>query len=148
MINKILVPVDGSDHARKAIEFAANIARQNDAEVHLLHVVEVKEIPEAVERFIKSEGMNESPVAVYTEMVGRGIIEQAQQTAQDNGIKNVETIKVEGDPAETIIAYAKERDFDMVVIGSRGLGKVKGLLLGSVSSKVCHLTDRTCVTVK
>jgi nucleotide-binding universal stress UspA family protein len=36
----------------------------------------------------------------------------------------------------------------MIVIGSRGLGKVKGFLLGSVSSKVCHAADKTCVTVK
>jgi nucleotide-binding universal stress UspA family protein len=53
-----------------------------------------------------------------------------------------------GDPVEEIIQFAKNNDIDMIVIGSRGLGKIKGLLLGSVSSKVCHLAECTCVTIK
>ncbi|MBW2341083.1 MAG: universal stress protein [Deltaproteobacteria bacterium] len=48
MIKKILVPVDGSEHASKAIEFAVNIARQYDATIHLLHVVALTKIPEGI----------------------------------------------------------------------------------------------------
>ena len=149
MINKILVPVDGSDHAKKAIQFAANTAAQNDAEVHLLHVVNVPEIPEGIKEYMKIEGITEeTPTSLYTQMVGKGIIDAAKDEASQNGVKNVETVQLEGDPAEMIIEYAKENGFDMIVIGSRGLGKVKGFLLGSVSSKVCHAADKTCVTVK
>ncbi len=149
MINKILVPVDGSDHAKKAIQFAANTAAQNDAEVHLLHVVNVPEVPEGIKEYMKIEGIiEETPSSFYTQMVGKGVIDEAKDEANQNGVKNVETVQLEGDPAETIIEYAKEHGFDMIVIGSRGLGKVKGFFLGSVSSKVCHAADSTCVTVK
>ena len=55
---------------------------------------------------------------------------------------------VQGDPAEMIINYTREKGVDMIVLGSRGLGQIRGVFLGSVSSKVCHAADCTCVTVK
>jgi nucleotide-binding universal stress UspA family protein len=98
---------------------------------------------------MKIEGITEeTPTSLYIQMAGKGIINEAEDEARQNGIKNVETVQLAGDPAETIIEYAKDHGFDMIVIGSRGLGKVKGFLLGSVSSKVCHAADKTCVTVK
>ena len=147
MIKKILVPVDGSEHAQKAVEFAANVAKQNDASVHLLHIISSTKIPKEVEDFVKSERIAEPP-ATYLQVVGEKILGAAESEAKRMGIKNVEKIVMKGDPAQVIIDYAKEGDFDMIVIGSRGLGGVKGLMLGSVSSKVCHAADRTCVTVK
>jgi len=148
MIKKILVPVDGSEHASKAIEFAANMAKQSDATMHLLHVVQVTEIPEAIKEFIRSEEIEESPYYVYSETLGRRILSVAEDEANKKGVKHIEASLIQGDPAENIVNFAKHGDFDMIVIGSRGLGCLKGVLLGSVSSKVCHLTDRTCVTVK
>ena len=148
MIKKILVPVDGSEHASKAIEFASNMAKQSDATIHLLHVAQVTEIPEAIREFIRSEEIGESPYYVYSEAIGRRILSVAEDEAKKNGVKHIETSVIQGDPAEKIVSFAKHGAFDMIVIGSRGLGSLRGALLGSVSSKVCHLTDRTCVTVK
>ncbi len=148
MIKKILVPVDGSEHANKAIEMAANLASQDDAVVHLLHVVTLTKIPDEINEFIKAEGIRESPYFVALQAMGSQIVEAAYKEAKRKGAENVQTSVLEGDPAETIINYAKEGDFDMIVIGSRGLGNFKGLMLGSVSSKVCHSADQTCVTVR
>ena len=148
MIKKILVPVDGSEHASKAIEFAAHMAKQNDATMHLLHVVQVTEVPESIKDFIRSEQIEESPYYVYSETIGRRILSAAEDEANKKGVKHIETSVIQSDPAEKIINFAKDDDFDMIVIGSRGLGSLKSALLGSVSSKVCHLTDQTCVTVK
>jgi nucleotide-binding universal stress UspA family protein len=148
MVKKILVPIDGSENSIKAIEFAANIAKQNDAIVHLLHVMQTSNIPEAIFQYIRGEMIKESPMAVYRQYVQNNILKSGTRLAKKIGLKNFKTSILEGDPSEKIIEFAKEGNFDMLVIGSRGLGNVKGLLLGSVSSKVCHLTDRTCVTVK
>ena len=60
---------------------------------------------------------------------------------------NFDQIEV-GDPAAAILEVAKGRKADLIVMGSRGLGDLQGLLLGSVSHKVGHLADRTCITVK
>lgn len=148
MIKKILVPVDGSEYAQKAVGFATNVAMQNDATIHLLHVISSTKIPQDVVDFVKAERIEEPPTAAYLQVVGKQILGKAESEAKERGFKNVEKTVMKGDPAGVIINYAKEGDFDMIVIGSRGLGNVKGLMLGSVSSKVCHATDRTCVTVK
>lgn len=55
---------------------------------------------------------------------------------------------LQGDPAQEIIEFSRKNSIDMIVIGSRGAGTVETLLLGSVSHKVCHLANCTCVTVK
>jgi nucleotide-binding universal stress UspA family protein len=53
MTKKIHVPVDGSEHASKAIEFAANMAKQNDVTIHLLHVAELTQIPKGLPEYMK-----------------------------------------------------------------------------------------------
>jgi len=148
MIEKVLVATDGSLHARKAVEYASDIAAKYDATLYLVHVVPETEIPEEVLEYIRVEGIEDPPESVYLEKVGRGIIEVAEEEARAKGVKRVEPVVLQGDPAETIIELARSKGVDMVVTGSRGLGGVKGLLLGSVSSKICHLADCTCVTVK
>ena len=60
MIKKILVPIDGSEHAEQAVEFAANVAMQNDATIHLLHVISSTKIPQDVVDFVKSERIEDS----------------------------------------------------------------------------------------
>lgn len=148
MVKKILVPVDGSEHAQKAVEFGANMAVQNDAAVHLLHVVSPTKIPEGFIELARSEHIEGPPINAYLQTVGSQIIEQAETLARGKGVKEIQKDVVEGDPAETILNYAQQGGFDMIVIGSRGLGGVKSLMLGSVSSKVCHAAEQTCVTVK
>ena len=148
MVKKILVPTDGSDHARRAIELATDIAFQYGAMLYLLHVVAESKIPDGVLEYIRVEKLEESPERVYLQKVGEGIITVAEREARNKGIKEVQATVVQGDPAETIINFAREKGVDMIMLGSRGLGKVKGVLLGSVSSKVCHVADCTCVTVK
>jgi len=141
MAKKILVPVDGSDQARKAIDFAANLAKQNDATIHLLHVYKLPIIPEGMGEYVISD-------RIELQALGDKIISVAQDEVRKKGGQHIEATVMEGDPAERIIAYAKDHDVDMIVMGSRGLGSFKGLLLGSVSNKVSHRADRTCVIVR
>lgn len=141
MTKKILVPVDGSDQARKAIDFAANLAKQNDATIHLLHVYKLPIIPEGMGQYVISD-------RIELQALGDKIISVAQDEVRKKGGQHIEATVMEGDPAERIIAYAKDHDVDMIVMGNRGLGSFKGLLLGSVSNKVSHRADRTCVIVR
>jgi nucleotide-binding universal stress UspA family protein len=140
-IKKILVPVDGSEQARKAIDFAVNLVKQNDATIHLLHVYKLPIIPEGIGEYVISD-------RIELQALGNQIISVAQDEARKKGAQQIEAALIEGDPAERIIAYAKDHDVDIIVMGSRGLGSFKGLLLGSVSNKVSHRADRTCVIVR
>ncbi|MFC1531795.1 universal stress protein [Thermodesulfobacteriota bacterium] len=148
MIKNILVPVDGSAHSSKAIEFAANLANQNDATIHLIHVVKRTEIPDGIEDYIRAERIKETPDAIYLETIGSQVLSTAESKAKGKGVKYIVKSMIPGDPTEKIIDYAKEYEVDLIAMGSRGLSSVKGLMLGSVSTKVCHGTDRTCVIVK
>lgn len=148
MLQKILVATDGSGHARKAVDYASDMAVKYNATLYLIHVVSETKIPEDVLQYIKAEGIEEPPQTVYLQKIGEGIIGEAEKEARERGVKDIQSEVLQGNAAEKIIEFVKERGIDMIVIGSRGLGSIKGLFLGSVSSKVCHMADCTCVTVK
>jgi nucleotide-binding universal stress UspA family protein len=84
----------------------------------------------------------------FRQAMGDRLMSRARAHAQEKGVQQVRTILEDGDPAATILRLAKGLDVDMIVLGSRGLGDVKGLLMGSVSHKVAHLAECTCVAVK
>ncbi len=71
------------------------------------------------------------------------LLDDAAETLHQAANESVEinTIIKEGDPADQILRYAKDHAIDVIVIGSRGLDGVKGLMLGSVSHKVSQLSD-------
>ncbi len=140
-MEKILVPVDGSEQSHKAVAFAADLAKHYNATLHLLHAFKLTIIPEGLGEYVASE-------RAQLQALGDKIITAAEGEAKEHGIERIEATVVEGDPAERIIDYAKEHDVDIIVVGSRGLGTFKELLLGSVSSKVSHRADRTCVIVR
>ena len=148
MMKKILVATDGSDHANKAVELAADIALQNNAVMYLLHAVAKVDIPESFKRFAEVERMEMPPERAFLHKVGADIVSASEKRAKDKGVEHIKTSLILGDPAESILDFAREKDVDMIILGSRGLGSMKGLFLGSVSSKVCHLADRTCMTLK
>jgi nucleotide-binding universal stress UspA family protein len=140
-MEKILVPVDGSEQSHKAVAFAADLAKHYSATLYLLHVFKLTIIPEGFGEYVVSD-------RAQLRALGDKIIAAAEGEARGHGIERITATVVEGDPAERIIDYAKEHEVDIIVIGSRGLGTFKGLLLGSVSNKVSHRADRTCVIVR
>ena len=148
MTKKILIPFDGSEHSKRAILFAADVAQQHNSELFLVHVVKDKDIPPEILEYVKSEKINGGIGKVSAKLISEGIMKAARKQVQEMGLKIAKSMVFSGDPVEEIIQFAKNNDIDMIVIGSRGLGQIKGLLLGSVSSKVCHLAECTCVTVK
>lgn len=134
---KMLVATDGSTHALKAAEYAATLAsRMNDVAVTLLYVGQASE---AVFPFLNlghgtvdynalEQAMNEQGLAVLDRTA----------KALDKSSASIESRLVIGDPATTISKLAEEGKFDIVVLGSRGLSDLQGLLIGSVSEQVAH----------
>lgn len=148
MIRKVLVAVDGSEHSLKAVDCAIDIALNYDCEMYLLHVVTKVEIPEELMRYADVEKIEDPPEYLYLKGIGDRILKKVEDTAKEKGVKEVHALIKKGDPADRITEFARENHIDWIFLGSRGLGRVKGLLLGSVSNKVCHLSDSTCITVK
>jgi nucleotide-binding universal stress UspA family protein len=149
MIKKILVPTDGSAHAGKAFDYAADLSVKYGAELHLIHVVSESKVPEGLDDLIRSERIQDGPrERVFLEKMGDVIIQSLKTKAEQKGIDRLKSEVLSGDPAEKILEYSSANGIDMIVMGSRGLGAIKLLLMGSVSNKVCNLADCTCVTVK
>jgi nucleotide-binding universal stress UspA family protein len=82
------------------------------------------------------------------EPVGRAVLDRATAAAKKIGAKRITTVMVGGDPAEAILDQAKREKADMIVMGSRGFGELKGLLLGSTSHKIAAHAGCSVVTVK
>jgi len=141
MIKKILVPIDGSDYAKKAIEIACDIALKYAARIYLLHVVSLPAI------FLDGAFPAMEGMLKLLEEDGKRITDESERETKKFGVKDVQSTVVQGDPASRIIEFAKTEGADMIVIGSRGLAGMKGVLLGSVSHKVFHLAERIYILV-
>ena len=76
------------------------------------------------------------------------LLHNAESQAREHGATKIEQVIEEGDPTRCILASAEAHGADLIVMGSRGLGDLQGLLLGSVSHKVGHLAKCTCITVR
>lgn len=147
MFKKILVAVDGSAHAKRAVAYGAEIAAQNGAELILIHVMRhlgSDRVPPELEELEHVEHVRLTE-ADMLRSVADAVINDAQDLAGQRGAADVQTVIQDGDPATRIVDYCKARDVDLVVIGRRGLGGLASLLLGSVSQKVSHTAPCACL---
>ena len=147
MFKNIICAVDGSDHALQAAEMASDLAEKYGAKLTFLTVAKELKVTEEVKRFMQVEHLTGSPQYVIDEMTDR-VLGEAREIAKKHGLKNAKTEVKTGHPARAIVAYAEKAGADVIVMGSRGLGDLEGLLLGSVSHKVAILSKCTCITVK
>ena len=148
MSGQILVPVDGSDHALEGLKVACSLAKADGKAIKLLHVVPNTAVPEALKRFAEVEHIQDTPQYLYEAGIAENILNMARDRAAEAGIDNVETEIEYGDAAKGILKVVSAGDVDTVVMGSRGLSDIQGLVLGSVAHKVSHGADCRVVTVK
>lgn len=152
MIKKILVATDASEASDRALIMAAQLASQYNAELVIIHVIrdmqipfEIKEIPELESDYFESFSSVREEIM---RKIAGSVLKAAKQKAEKLGINKIETVIGTGDPANSILGVAERRGVDMIVIGSRGLAKLKGAILGSVSRKVTNNAQTSCLMVR
>ena len=138
MIKKILVPVDGSDSSDKSINYAISLAKTYKAKLNFLYVANVNQL--AINADLTHAIMGAMRAA------GAAILERAGNMVPP-GIE-YEQIMETGSPASMILEYEEILDADLIVMGSRGLGVVKGVLLGSVSQYIIERAKGPVLVVK
>ena len=168
MIKNILVALDGSVQSKKALLHASDMCMQFNAQLNLVNVLDTGHVPEELVHLAEVENLIDpgdrvTDVTLAAAPHGSGksdlddkihaiisekIIEEAVREAGIKGIKDINTIIERGDPADQILIVADRIDADMIVMGSRGLGPLKGLLIGSVSQKVHALSKCTLTCTK
>lgn len=177
MLERILVAVDGSNHANKALDWACDLASRYDSELIAVHVISDRPLSKAERQMAEVEfhheiakGYDVTPLmdargdlslmgqvlaaqaaetgVRFRHAWGERILEGVRFRAKDKKVKKFEGLLREGGPARSILNVAKDRRVDPIVMGRRGLGDLEGLLLGSVSHKVTQLAECPCLTVK
>ena len=152
MINRILVATDASAASNRALKMAVQFAGQHDADLLIVHVIrdmqipfDIKEIPELESNTFES--FNDARENIMRK-IAETILRNAKEKAVKAGANKVQTAIGTGDPATSILSFAKRRKVDMIVLGTRGLSKLKGTILGSVSRKVTNNAETSCLIVR
>jgi len=148
MVRNILVATDGSKGSGSAIQMAVEMTQKHNAQLYIVYVVPKGEFPKQVLDYLKEERVDGGLGKLSAKVIGEVVLEPILEKIKSQGVKTAKWMVLRGDPAEEILKFAKNREIDMIVIGKGGRGAIKGLLLGSVSRKVCNLAECPCVTVK
>jgi len=133
---KILLAVDGSECSARTVTKVAELAAHMRApSVHVINVQEAPVLYGAAEAYLPYERAEQA-----VKEAGRAIAEAAAQPLHATGLA-VEAEVCIGDVAQTIARRASELGADLIVMGTRGVGAVAKLVLGSTATKVVHLTS-------
>ncbi len=174
MFKSIVVAYDGSGHASQALEVAARLAGAEQAALGIIYVVDVDHMnlpivvrelgevehiiepmpqllvdfeqapPNLANNLAKSSADAQRAMIQYADFM----VAQAKEKAAKLGVDDIETRAVPGDPADEVLDFARERGADLIVCGSRGLGRMQRLLLGSTSHKISHHAECSCLVVR
>lgn len=153
-IKKILYATDLSKNSAYAFRYAVDIAKNHNADIHLLHVVE--KLPPAHEAFVdyylavQDEGHHEKIVAESIDRTKKKLAAFRDREIPDQPeiIDDHVTIEViEGYPVEEILSKSEEYDCDVIITGSHGKGFVSNALLGSVSERVFDRAHKPVIVV-
>jgi len=125
MFKKILVPVDGSDSSVTAAKVGAELAMKNEGSLKLLYVV-------------RQYLAQDAPVGAV--VLGKAVLEKMHELIASSDLA-VETEMAYGNPASVIVFTANKGEYDLIVMGSRGIGGLTGSLIGSVSQSVSNLAN-------
>ena len=174
MLKKIVVALDGSEFSERAFQFACDLATKFGSSLCLAHVVTSRDIPEDLKRMAEIEHLIPARLKAATEEVstdsgfgqvvrnvektgeayeileklGEHLLQSSADEAREKGVESVQTKLLQGDPAGELIHLIKSEKADAVVSGSRGLGNLRGLLVGSVSNKLSQHAPCACIMVK
>ena len=152
MIKRILVPIDGSEPSNRALDYALDLAEELDAEVVILSVVPPVTLP------VFSEEPGITPIitprdidrynsklrATFENVLSEAL---ARARAKKPDLR-VSTKLLEGRPADKIVEVAERENFDLIIMGSRGLSGLRELLLGSTTRRVADHCTKPLLIIK
>jgi nucleotide-binding universal stress UspA family protein len=136
-----LVPVDGSDNSYRALDAALLLSEKLGSNITVIHVMEQVPITH-----IGSEKLLNEFLESYKKE-NQEILSKCSEIATQTGL-TINTFLLEGNPASEILNFSKKEKFDLLIMGRRGLGKFKELILGSISSKIVHHSPSAVLLIR
>ncbi len=143
MINlkKILCPIDHSDCSKEALKYAVSFAMKDEAELYLLHVVDIRTFDESFDMTSKQLPDDET-----IKQLKEKLLECVPEEIRND--MRIEPIVVQGVPFSEIISIAKEKEISVIVMGTHGRTGIAHIMLGSVSEKVVRKAPCPVLTVR
>ncbi|MFT0850105.1 universal stress protein [Achromobacter sp. F4_2707] len=138
----ILLPVDGSDNSVRAVQRAIELSKETGDAKLLLVTAFAPIVSGNVKRFFSAD-----EIQAYYQEEGEKALAPAKAVLDAAGVEYESEVLV-GPVAQTIADYAKKHKVDNIIMGTRGLGSITGMLLGSVTTKVLNLVDMPVLLVK
>jgi nucleotide-binding universal stress UspA family protein len=142
-LKKILLATDFSDHSRVALRYAAALAQAFDAEVLVVHVMEIpsliSQLPPTGDSYIPPD---------WTAAQEAHARAQVEKLLADSGVARIRSLLRTGSPFVEIVAAAREEEVDLIVVGTHGHGVLAHMLLGSVAERVVRKAPCPVLTVR
>jgi nucleotide-binding universal stress UspA family protein len=149
-ISKILVPLDGSDHSDRALDYALDLAEKYLAEIVLLSVAQPVVATGPI--FLTQPMIPPESTAIYVKDIEAAhekmLLEALKKAKENRPNLTISKKLVNGRPSDEIVEFAKIENFDLIVMGSRGIGGIKEFFLGSVSDRVADQAHCPVLLVK
>jgi len=142
---RILAATDGSEHAALTAKAACDLSLRAGAELHVVHVWQVPRLAMTLPAAAKGEY---SRARERWEREAQGLLDEQADRVRGTGAAVAGAHLRKGRPAEEVVGLAEELEADLVVVGSRGLGRVERLTTGSVSEGIVHLASRPTLVVR
>jgi nucleotide-binding universal stress UspA family protein len=153
MMEKILVAVDGSEHSKKALTYAIELTKKFDGKITVINVYSTVVPQTQPIDGLSTPAMSGTSAALAAKIAedaklrGEQILVEAERSAKELGVQ-VEKVLREGDAVNEIVAAAKAGNFNLIVVGHRGMSKLREFLLGGVSEGVGHKAPCPVLIVK
>lgn len=147
MFTKIVVGIDGSDHADRALRLACDLASKYGAELHLVHTPQPQTVAFAMGAVAGYHVVTTMPSQEEVQAAADKVINAGRIIADECGCAVTETYDKQGDPADELVACADACGADLIVTGRRGLGNLGALVQGSTTQRVNHLSKCACLSV-
>ncbi len=147
-VSKILVPVDFSTNSEKALVYALGFAKDVGAVVDVLHVFDVAAIFRTDLLVIPTRGGNALPVREALRLEAKEGLAEFLATCANRGVAPRSSEIISGAPASSIVKYAAEHRYDLIIMGTRGRTGPSKILLGSVAQRVVEHSHCPVLTVR
>ena len=140
VFNRIIVPLDGSDAAKKALRYAIPIAKKVELPILSIYVIDLN---------IYEETMTSDQVSNQMRSIlrneGESVLNNAKKMGDDNGLV-IQTRLLRGIPSEEIVNLADKND--LIIMGNKGKSRLKQVFIGSVSENVLHHAECNVMSVR
>jgi nucleotide-binding universal stress UspA family protein len=141
MFSKILVPIDGSENSKRAFNYALYLSKNLKGEITMLHVADA---PPTV--YLQSQKVLDELLEKYSNAREK-VFEEYLGVAESENVL-IKTKLIFGEAGQEIVKFSLKDNSDVIVIGNRGMGHLKQMLIGSISSAVIHEAKCPILLVK